>query len=243
MCLIVLAWKVLPNTALLAAANRDEFYVRPAAPAHWWEDQPDIYAGRDLQAGGTWLGVSRSGRFAALTNVRAPADFRSDAPSRGGLVSDFLGGRMSALDYTAQLAKDQLPYNGYNLLVGDADTLVWYSNARTARDDARNGKALAPGIYGISNASLDTPWPKVVRTKAHFASMLCQGANSDAYFEMLGDTSIASDRRLPDTGVGLERERMLSAVLIESPDYGTRVSTLAVVRGEGDAELVERLIR
>lgn len=243
MCLIVLAWKVLPGTSLLVAANRDEFYARPAAPAHWWEDQPTIHAGRDLQAGGTWLGITREARFAALTNIRAPARHRSDGPSRGRLVSDFLAGQMSALEYTRRLAQENLPYNGYNLLVGDADTLVWYSNGVEAAADARNGKPLAPGIYGLSNASLDTPWPKVVRTRAQFSSLLCQGASADAYFEMLADTTQATDRRLPDTGVGLEHERLLSAVLIESPDYGTRVSTLAVLRGPGDAELLERLVR
>ncbi|MGI4938138.1 MAG: NRDE family protein, partial [Janthinobacterium lividum] len=217
MCLIVLAWKVLPDTSLLAAANRDEFYARAALPAHWWQDRSGVYAGRDLEGGGTWLGISRSGHFAALTNVRAPADYRADAPTRGSLASDFLAGSISATAYAAQLAAAADPYNGYNLLVADGQDLVWYSNAQGAADDARNGRPLAAGIYGLSNAGLDTPWPKVVRTKAQFSSLLCQGASSAACFDMLGDTSRAATRHLPDTGVGLARERLLSAVLIESP--------------------------
>jgi uncharacterized protein with NRDE domain len=241
MCLIVFAWQVIPGTPLLVAANRDEYYARPSQAAHWWPDRPDIYAGRDLAGGGTWAGISRGGRFAALTNIRAPGAWRPDAPSRGHLVSDFLAGSLPAPDHVAALAADAAAYNGYNLLVGDADTLVWSSNGN--RDDARNGRPLAPGIYGLSNAGLDTPWPKVVRTKAQFASLVCQGAPSDAYFEMLGDTSQPGDRRLPDTGVGLEKERLLSAVLIESADYGTRVSTLIRIDDRQGADLIERQIR
>ena len=241
MCLIVFAWKVIPGTPLIAAANRDEFYDRPAAPAGWWEDHPQVYAGRDLRGGGTWLGVSRAGRFAALTNIRAPSERRDDAPSRGALVADYLTGSDSPQQYVDRLRGTTDDFNGFNLLIGDDDAMIWFSN----RDhgDARNGMPLAPGIYGLSNDRLDAPWPKVVRTKAQFASMLCQGAPEEAYFEMLSDTTRASDCRLPKTGVSLEMERLLSAVCIESPNYGTRVSTVVQLRADRSVSLDERAIR
>ncbi|WP_151447034.1 NRDE family protein [Lacisediminimonas profundi] len=240
MCLIVFAWQLVPGAPLVAAANRDEFYDRPASPAAWWEDHPEIYAGRDLQAGGTWLGITRSGRFAALTNIRNPADKRIDAPSRGSLATDFLNGVTTAERYVQQLQECADHYNGFNLLVGDREQLVWYSNR--AQHDERNGRALAPGLYGLSNALLDTPWPKVVRTKAQFASLLCQRAPEEAFFEMLSDTTVASDCRLPKTGVDIETERWLSPVLIRSPSYGTRVSTMVTVRGDGSAVLLEKQV-
>ena len=241
MCLIVFAWKVIPGMPLIAAGNRDEFYDRPATAASWWDDYPQVFAGRDLQGGGTWIGVTRDGRFAALTNIRAPSERREDAPSRGALVSNFLAGRMTAQEYVTDLAAQSDPFNGFNLLVGDREQLIWYSNRGQA--DARNGLPLAPGIYGLSNDLLDTPWPKVVRTKAQFASLLCQGASEDAYFEMLTDTARASDCRLPKTGVGVELERLLSAVCIESPTYGTRVSTLVRLHESNAAVLSERPIK
>ncbi|WP_334191055.1 NRDE family protein [Noviherbaspirillum sp.] len=240
MCLIVFAWHVVPGVPLIAAGNRDEFYNRPAVPADWWTDRPHIYAGRDLQGGGTWMGINRSGRFAAVTNIRAPDQKRSDAPTRGALVADYLGSDTSPDDYVREIAGRAHLYNGFNLLVGDAGKLIWYSNTA---DDERNGRPLPPGIYGLSNGALDTPWPKVVSTKAQFASLLCQGAPEDAYFEMLTDTTIASDCRLPQTGISLEWERALSAVCIELPEYGTRSSTLVRLYGEDGAELRERAIR
>lgn len=241
MCLIVFAWQVVPGTPLIVAANRDEFYDRPALPAAWWEDHPEVYAGRDLQGGGTWLGVTRDGRFSALTNIRAPSEKQADAPSRGALVANYLSGRAGAQGYVAEVAGHADRFNGFNLLVGDGKQLIWFSNRK--KDDPRNGKALAPGIYGLSNDALDSPWPKVVRTKAQFASLLCQGAPQDAFFEMLTDTSLASDCRLPKTGVSMEMERLLSAVLIESPTYGTRTSTVVQLDAHNGAMLRERVIR
>jgi uncharacterized protein with NRDE domain len=241
MCLIVFAWHVVPGTPLIVAANRDEFYDRPALPAAWWSDHPQVYAGRDLRGGGTWLGITRDGRFAALTNIRAPAEKQADAPSRGALVADFLTGQSSPQEYVASIADSASRYNGFNLLVGDRDRLVWFSNGK--KDDPRNGKPLPPGIYGLSNDTLDSPWPKVVRTKAQFASLLCQGAPREAFFEMLTDTTRASDCRLPKTGVGIEMERLLSAVMIESPHYGTRTSTVVQLDASSGAVLYERAVK
>ncbi|RJG00904.1 NRDE family protein [Noviherbaspirillum sedimenti] len=241
MCLIVFAWQVIPATPLIAAGNRDEFYDRPALPADWWQDHPDVYAGRDLKGGGTWIGVSRDGRFAAITNIRAPSETRADAPTRGRLVADYLAGNARPAQYLSQIAPDAAQYNGFNLLVGDREQLIWYSNR--AGDDERNGKPLAPGVYGLSNAGLDACWPKVVRTKAQFASLLCQCAPEEAFFEMLSDTTRASDCRLPKTGVSMELERMLSAVFIESADYGTRASTVIKLAANDEPLLCERMLK
>lgn len=246
MCLIVFAWRVLPGVPIIAAANRDEFYDRPATPAAPWPEHPHVIAGRDLQGGGSWMGVTTGGpngpKFAALTNIRGPAERRQDAPSRGDLVAGFLTGELDAAAYLEGVIARGDVYNGYNLVLGDRDTLYWYSNR--GADDPRNGQPLEPGrIYGISNGLLDAPWPKVLRTKAQFASLLCQGAPEDAYFEMLADTTRAPDLRLPETGMPIEVERMLSPVCIESPGYGTRTSTVVKLYGEGEPELHERIVQ
>lgn len=241
MCLIVFAWQVIPGMPLIAAANRDEFYARPTAPAAWWDDHPHVYAGRDLRSGGSWMGITRDSRFAAITNIREPSEKRNDMPSRGALVADFLAGDASPQAYIEEVAARGHKYNGFNLLVGDRDQLIWYSNG--GPDDERNGKPLAPGVYGLSNGSLDAPWPKVVRTKAQFSSLLCQGAPYEAYFDMLSDTTRAPDCRLPRTGVSLEWERALSAICIESPEYGTRASTVVQLYTSDSPMLHERAIR
>jgi len=245
MCLIVFAWRVIPGMPVIACANRDEFYDRPATPAGPWPGNPDIIAGRDLLAGGSWMGVTRHGpqgaRFAALTNIRAPGERRSDAPSRGALVADFLQGDLDAPAYLARIAALGDAYNGFNLVLGDRDGLYWFSNR--AAGDPRNGQPLAPGIYGISNGLLDAPWPKVLRTKAAFASLLLQGAPEEAYFEMLADTTRAPDLRLPDTGVPIDLERELSAVCIETPGYGTRTSTVVKLYSDAEPELHERVVQ
>lgn len=246
MCLIVFAWRVIPGVPVIAAANRDEFYDRPAAPAAPWPENPNVIAGRDLEHGGSWMGVTREGpdgpKFAALTNIRAPQDVRPEAPSRGALVADFLKGSLSAAAYLELVKERGDIYNGYNLVLGDRSALYWYSNR--AGEDPRNGQPLEAGrIYGISNGLLDAPWPKVTRTKAQFASLLCQGAPEDAYFEMLADTTRAPDMRLPETGVPIDLERVLSAVCIETPGYGTRTSTVVKLYEDAPAELHERILR
>jgi len=256
MCLIVFAWQVVPGVPLIAAANRDEFFDRDTTPAAPWPDAPHIYAGRDLKAGGSWMGITRPAgadganaeagfggpsRFAAITNVRNPQEHNPLAPSRGQLVADFLASDVTAQEYVAQIAPRAAEYNGFNLVLCDGRELVWYSNKGS--DDARNSKPLEPGIYGLSNALLDSAWPKVLKTKAQFASLLCLGAPEDAYFEMLSDTTRAPDMRLPETGVPLELERLLSAVKIESPNYGTRSSTVVKLYSDAPAELHEIQIR
>jgi uncharacterized protein with NRDE domain len=245
MCLIVFAWRVVPGAPLIAAANRDEYYDRPAAAAGAWPENPKIYAGRDLKGGGSWMGITQEGphgpKFAALTNIRGPQERRTDAPSRGALVADYLSGELDPQDYIARIAEGSSAYNGFNLVLGDRERLFWFSNR--GMDDERNGKELAPGIYGISNSLLDAPWPKVVRTKAQFASLLCQGAPEDAYFEMLADTTRAPDLRLPDTGIELDLERVLSAVCIETAGYGTRTSTVVKLYADAPAELHERVLQ
>ena len=247
MCLIVFAWRVIPAVPLVAAANRDEFYQRATAPAGVWPEHPQIYAGRDLKAGGSWMGISQAGadgespRFAAITNIRAPLEHKADAPSRGQLVSDYLASGLSPQEYVDQIRAGADAYNGFNLVIGDRDTLIWFSNK--GGNDTRNGQPLEPGIYGLSNATLDSPWPKVLKTMAQFASLLCLGAPDDAFFEMLADTTRAPDLRLPETGVPLEVERLLSAVRIESPGYGTRSSTVVKLYKDAPAVLQELLIQ
>lgn len=238
MCLIVFAWKLIPQCPLVLAANRDEFFERPTQPARWWDDHPDVYAGRDLKAGGTWLGIDRKGRIAALTNIRNGQAPAADKRSRGELVANFLSADADPRAYLDQVRETAADYNGFNLLVGDEQSLYWVTN-----DGEPSFRPLEPGIYGLSNGSLDTPWPKVVRAKAQFASLLCTGAPDDAYYEMLADTTRPADSRLPDTGVSLEWERLLSPICIESDTYGTRASSIVRLHEGGHAELRERVIR
>ena len=238
MCFIVFAYRTHPRYPLVMATNRDEFYGRPTASAAFWKEHPDVLAGRDLKAGGTWMGVTRQGRIAALTNVREPGNIRPDAPSRGALVSDFLTGDAAPHAYLAALRPTADRYNGFNLLVGDLDELCYFSNRQPEI------RRLGPGVYGLSNHLLDTPWPKVERGKARLARLL--GADDlapESLLALLADDAIAPDAELPETGVGLAWERVLSSIFIRSPDYGTRASTL--VRLDADARLtfVERTHR
>jgi uncharacterized protein with NRDE domain len=248
MCLIVFDWRPEAATGPLfaLAANRDEFLRRTAEPLHWWNDAPRVLAGRDLVGGGTWLGMTRAGRFAALTNYRAPHEMRPDAPTRGTLVSAWLTGGEGAadtpMDYLADVARNGSLYNGFNLVVGDwtRRELAWYCN----RGDLAPA-LLPPGTHGISNAVLDTPWPKLARKRAELAELVGDGAPAplDRLLAMMRDPQIARDDELPATGIPLERERALSAAFIETPDYGTRGTTALRVSAEGariEIEVVER---
>jgi uncharacterized protein with NRDE domain len=232
MCLIALAWQAHPDYPLLVAANRDEFYARPTAPARFWSDAPDLLAGRDLREGGTWMGITRQGRFAALTNVRDPAA-ATGRLSRGLLVADFLRSNTAPLDYLEQVAAQRNDYGGFNLLVGDRRQLAWYNN--------REGEPLLlqPGVHGLSNKRLDTPWPKVRKLKAGFSTHLGDEPDPEALLQLLADETLAPDAELPDTGIGLPLERLLSACFIRSPQYGTRASTL-LMAGPTRARFIEQ---
>ncbi|ARP90993.1 hypothetical protein CAL14_12410 [Bordetella genomosp. 9] len=235
MCLAVLAIRTLPDIPAVIAANRDEYHARPSAAAAPWQDDPRIVAGRDLQSGGTWMGMTRGGRYALVTNYRDPMTILPGAPSRGKLVEDFLRGDAAPADYAAHVQRIGEAYNGFNLIVGDRDETWYYSN--------RGGPAhaLPPGIYALSNHLLDTPWPKLERVKAAFTAILRTQSRPDveALFDALADRSPAPDAELPDTGVGLERERFLSSPFIVGLTYGTRCSTVMIV-GRDHGELYER---
>ncbi|TBW03982.1 hypothetical protein E0E52_13690 [Azotobacter chroococcum] len=232
MCLIVFAWRPGHATPLVLAANRDEFYARPSLPLAAWPEAPDIHAGRDLEAGGTWLGVGPGGRVAAVTNIRDPRQ-PPGRRSRGELPAGFLLGALSPEAYLEQVAERAQDYTGFNLLAGTAGEL-WYYHAREAAP-----RRLPAGLYGLSNACLDTPWPKLRRAKAALAE--CLGTpQAECLLAAVHDTQPAADAELPDTGVGLVRERLLSSVFIVSADYGTCSSTALILRADGSVELLER---
>jgi uncharacterized protein with NRDE domain len=237
MCLILLAHRAHPAYPLVLASNRDELYARPAAPAAVWPDAPRVLAGRDLRGGGTWMGVTRDGRWAALTNHRDPRAERAGAPSRGELVSDYLRGSLPPAEYLARLRPRAPEYNGFNLLLGDAGSALWFSNRA-----GHAGEPLRPGVHGLSNALLDTPWPKVRRGRRELARLLDDSGEPDPdhLLDVLLDRAYAADHLLPDTGVGMEWERALSASFIATPDYGTRASTALLIDHEGGILLVER---
>jgi uncharacterized protein with NRDE domain len=245
MCLILVAWQSHPDYALVVAGNRDEFYVRPAAPAHWWQEASQVLAGRDLAdvigESGTWMGVAGEGRFAALTNYRAPSEKRTDARSRGELVAGFLRGHQGPADYLGALTGADGCYNGFNLLACDLHELWWYSNRSASRQPER----LRPGLYGLSNALLDTPWPKVRSRVGALAEVLAADtghANASAapYLQLLADERQAANFELPSTGVSPEWEKLLSSAFIRSPNYGTRASTVLRVRHDGRFDFSER---
>lgn len=237
MCLILFAHRAHPEYRLVLAANRDEFYDRPTAPAAPWPDAPGVVAGRDLRGGGTWLAVGPGGRWAALTNHRDPAEFGRAAPSRGELVAGFLRGGDPPAAYLARLAPRAGEYNGFNLLVGDAAGVHWLGNR-----SGTGPREVEPGVHGLSNAHLDTPWPKVTRGTAALGTLLRPGATPapDPLLEILLDDALAADHDLPDTGVERALERALSAMFIRTPGYGTRSSTALLVRHDGSSTLVER---
>ena len=237
MCLAVIALDAHPRYNVVLAANRDEYHARPAQAAHWWTDADasPILAGRDLAQGGTWLGLAPDGRFAFVTNFREPGRFDPDAPSRGALVPALLRARRDFADALASIVADAQRYNGFNLVAGDTSAAAFGSNR------ADGVVRLARGIHGVSNARLDTPWPKVVRAKAGLAAWVASaGTDPATLWQVLADTRIASDDELPSTGITPERERLLSSPFIVSDDYGTRCSTLVMLGRDGIAQFVER---
>ncbi len=227
MCLILVGWRVHAEFPLVLAANRDEFHSRPSAPAHWWPDHPRLLAGRDQVAGGSWLAVTRDGRMAALTNFRDPSRGKSNAPSRGELVvrlaesSDPIERRLQWLrEHSARFAP-------FNMLISDGAQLAIFESVSDSY------RFLSPGIYGLSNHLLDTPWPKVRQAKSRLTEALRASPGEEALLHLLRDEQIAQDDQLPRTGVSVEWERLLSSAFIRDADYGTRCST--VIRMRSDA--------
>lgn len=236
MCLILVARKSHPAYKLIIAANRDEYHDRPTEPAAFWPDRPQLLAGRDLRAGGTWLGITKRGKFAAITNYREGGAKKSSAPSRGNLVHDFLVGQENPSDYIEKVKNEAGFYNGMSLIVGRTEGLFFYSN----RDE--RVRTVRAGIYGLSNHLLDTPWPKVIRGKAMLQRLLAkeEDPTPDAVMEILADRSIPEDKDLPDTGVGIEWERVLSPIFVSSPTYGTRCSTVLFMDQANRVTFVEK---
>ncbi len=235
MCLVLFALDEVPEYRLVLLANRDEFYDRPTAPAGFWEDAPDVLAGRDLRAGGAWMGVSRSGRVAFVTNYRDLSSHKPEAPSRGGLVAGFLQRHEDPEAYLRRLAPEAERYNGFNLLVGDQRGLFYFSNREGAV------RRLGPGLYGLSNHLLDTSWPKVASGKAALRRALSERRTEvEDLLDVLSDAARARDDLLPETGVGKDWERVLSSIFIESEGYGTRSSTVLLMGRDGQVTFAER---
>jgi uncharacterized protein with NRDE domain len=235
MCLILVAFDSHPDYSLIVAANRDEFYDRPTAPAAFWERTPWVLGGRDLKAGGTWLGIDRRGRWAGVTNYRQGQREPEARRSRGLLVADYLTSRIDCRSHIARVEHDAALYNGFNLIAGDAGALSYFSN--------REGRSrpLGPGVYGLSNHLLDSPWPKVTAGKSGLTALLAGGAELlPSLFALLSDRRQATDDLLPRTGVTPEWERLLSSAFIASKDYGTRSSTVILVGRDGGVTFVER---
>lgn len=237
MCLILLSYKTDPYFTLILAGNRDEYYDRPTASLGYFKDNPSILGGRDLQGKGTWLGITRNGRIAALTNFRDPDALRENPPSRGHLVSDFLHGNMSPFEYLQRIHETADSYSGFNLIVGNMDTLYYYSNME--------GKAtpISPGIHGLSNHLLNVPWPKVEMAKQGFTHAITppqDKIDKERIFQLLSDDTLPPDEDLPDTRVGLMWERLLAPIFIKSDFYGTRSSAILTIDNRGTVAFTER---
>jgi uncharacterized protein with NRDE domain len=233
MCLILFAWQQHPDYPLIAIANRDEYYARPSRDAQWWEDS-DIFAGRDLEAGGTWLGVNRRGHFAAVTNVREPGGMQPGKRSRGDLTRDYLAGSDDAETYLARLALHDQEFAGFNLLLGDLNGLWFYSNRE------QKIRRVETGVYGVSNGAFDEPWPKLKSGRAELSALLDGEIRHDQLMEILTDHRVAEDHELPDTGVELDIERLLSSRFIRSSAYGTRACSVITLDREQRIEFSEQ---
>lgn len=246
MCLMVFAWRSHPDYPLVLAANRDEFYLRRTRPAAWWGHAVSVLAGHDEEAGGTWLGITRRGRFAALTNVRAPSERNPHAPSRGTLVLSALQSPEAPTTWLESNGARMGAYNGFNLLLGDVGPVANGESLSEPRLDyfTNRGSAptrsLSPGIYGLSNASLDTPWPKVTRAVTRFACSIASRVDLEMLARLLENRELARDAELPSTGVPYEWERALSSIQIRANGYGTRASTVITVRNDGLTTFFER---
>jgi uncharacterized protein with NRDE domain len=241
MCLLVLAWRTHPRHRLVVAANRDEFHARPSAPLTPWPDLAGVIGGRDLQANGAWLAVDERRRFGIVTNFREFGRRRRSAPSRGGLIPSYLSGEQAPGEYLQALETDAPGYAGFNLLIADPNSL-WYASNRADQF----ARALPPGIYGLSNEFLDTPWPKLVRVRARFTSILESSPSGDTaalfcdLFAMLADRTTAPPESPPTGDLSPEWARKLSAPFVLDPTYGTRCSTVLAIGEDGTLEIAER---
>lgn len=238
MCLILIAWRVHPRYPLIVAANRDEFYARPSLPAHRWPGGSGMIAGQDLEAGGSWMGVDAAGRFAAVTNFRELERGPSNVRSRGELVADYLLGHTAAESYLAELAERANHYRGYNLLLTDGGALYCASNRGASI------LQLPPGVHGISNGPLDSDWPKVKRGRRLLAKAVDRPEPSPKQlFELLRDQTWPANEALPDTGIGLECERLLATIAIDGNikgrGYGTRAASVLLLDGQGRGRFAE----
>lgn len=239
MCVIFFSYKQIPEYPLILLANRDEFYERPTAKADYWEDFPNILAGRDLVGNGTWLGVTKTGRFSTVTNFRDPNQKRGTI-SRGSLVADFLKTDIPAEEYLQNIKTNANKYTGFNLLIGEinstTDDFFYYSNKENKI------RKLGEGLYGLSNHLLDTNWKKVERGKDNLNELLKnKDFNKEHFFELLHDKTLADDKDLPETGIGYEREKVLSSIFIETPIYGTRCSTVLTIDSKFEMDFEERV--
>ncbi|MBD3584680.1 NRDE family protein [Salinimonas sp. HHU 13199] len=236
MCILFIARDQRKDFPLIIAANRDEFHARPTKASHIWSSHPPIFAGKDLKAGGTWMGVTRSGRIAALTNIRQPDKERQDARTRGELVVNYLTHKGSNPQFHDVLRRRREKYNGFNLLHGTWRDLKVYNN------ESDSLLSLEPGIHGLSNGALNDPWPKVSRGVSAL-SQYCSESDTlseDALFSLLKDKTEAPESALPDTGISKDWEKRLSPIFIQSDEYGTRASTLLLVNRNGNASWSER---
>lgn len=235
MCLILFAYKVHPNYPLILAANRDEYYQRPSRATSWWPEQPDLLAGKDLEGGGTWMGVTRSGGFAAITNVREGTPTKGEFLSRGEIPLAYLKKPQNNNLFHQYLYSSRSQFRGYNLIYGTPDHLQFFSNRSSHIEN------LPPGIYGLSNATLNTPWPKIINGKNRLTSHIkAKNLSIDCLFDILSDETIAPDHDLPDTGITPETERLLSATYIKGENYGTRSSSILLIDRYGKIELHEK---
>lgn len=235
MCLILFALDSHPRYKLVVVSNRDEFYKRPTAAAGFWPEKPDILAGKDIRDGGTWLGITRQGRFAALTNYRDPKNTKPSAPSRGHLVLDYLANQFTPAAYLNNLPAGGQAYNGFNLLVGNIDEFYYYSNRE------EKIRPINTGVHALSNSLLDAPWPKAVRGTRELAKILVrEEIITEDLFALMKNQDVPADQDLPDTGVGLAMERWLAPAFIISAEYGTRTTSILLVDRDNKVQFWER---